>query len=62
MFLGIYSSFHFATLNEYYVGTLHLPVCNGVSDGSVAIIVFMIITGFIGPGIWATPIVNGEWF
>jgi hypothetical protein len=53
-FVAIYGSFHFATLNEYYLGTLYLPIFNGVSDGSAVIIITLIVTGFIGPDIWTT--------
>lgn len=48
LFVSTYSSFHFATLNEYYVGTLYLPIFNGVSDGSIAMIIGLTITGFLG--------------
>jgi hypothetical protein len=48
----VYACFHFATLEEYYMGILRLPVCNGVSDGSVFMILFMIFTGIIGPEFW----------
>jgi hypothetical protein len=40
--------FHFATLEEYYTGSLDLPPCNGVSDGSIFIIIFFIVIGAIG--------------
>ena len=42
------ASFHFATLEEYYVGTLKLPPCNAVSDGSIMLILMYIITGILG--------------
>jgi len=47
-FLGIvsvYAAFHFATLEEYYTGTLYLPPLNGVSDGSIVIILATFISG-----------------
>lgn len=51
------ANFHFSTLEEYYVGELTLQVCNGVTDGSFAIIGLTLISGFIGGNnIWATPI------
>jgi len=40
--------FHFATLEEYYVGGLWLPVLNGVTDGSVLIIMINILIGMLG--------------
>jgi ethanolaminephosphotransferase len=60
-FVAIYGSFHFATLNEYYMGTLYLPVCNGVSDGSAVIIIGLIVTGIIGPEVWTIEVFNGSW-
>jgi hypothetical protein len=53
--VGVYSAFMFATLEELYVGTLHLPVCNAVTDGSAIILTLSTITIFIGNNWWATP-------
>ncbi len=51
------ANFHFATLEEYYLGELTLPVCNGVSDGSFAIIGFTLLSAMIGTSnFWATPL------
>ena len=50
---AVYGAFYFATLEEHYVGTLRLPVGNGVSDGSVLIIILMIATGIFGNDFWA---------
>ena len=61
MSVGIYSAFHFATLEEYYTGTLYLPPLNGVSDGSFAIIIATIITGSLGNNFWLIPICDGTW-
>ena len=55
------ASFHFATLEEYYVGTLKLPPCNAVSDGSIMLILMYIITGILGNQIWVKPICDGSW-
>lgn len=55
------AAFHFTTLEEYYVGTLKLPVCNAVSDGSLPIIALYIVTGILGNGIWVTGICDGTW-
>jgi hypothetical protein len=57
----IYACFHFATLEEYYLGTLRLPVCNGVSDGSIAMIITFLITGILGADIWTVPVGSGKW-
>ena len=50
-----------ATLEEYYVGELMLPVCNGVSDGSVALIATYIITAIFGWEIWTIKVMSGTW-
>jgi hypothetical protein len=47
--------FHFATLEEYYVGGLWLPVLNGVTDGSVVLIGVNIMIGVMGSQWWADP-------
>lgn len=55
------AAFHFTTLEEYYVGTLKLPVCNAVSDGSLLIIGMYLVTGVLGNGFWATTVCDGTW-
>lgn len=55
------AAFHFTTLEEYYVGTLKLPVCNAVSDGSLLIIVMYIVTGILGNDIWVITVCDGTW-
>ena len=55
------AAFHFTTLEEYYVGTLCLPVCNAVSDGSLLIILLFLVTGFTGNWIWTVHVVDGTW-
>lgn len=55
------AAFHFTTLEEYYVGTLKLPVCNAVSDGSAMIVLMYLVTGIFGNDIWAITICNGKW-
>ncbi len=42
--------FFFATLEQYYVGSLNLPIINGVSDGSMIMIGIEALTAFTG--IW----------
>ena len=46
------ASFHFCTLEEYYTGGLFLGPMNGVTDGSVGIIILFLIMGFTGNNIW----------
>lgn len=45
--------FYFATLEEYYVGGLWLPVMNGVTDGSAILIGVNILIGILGSEWWA---------
>lgn len=45
--------FHFATLEEYYVGGLWLPIGNGVTDGSLVLILVNIFIGVLGSEWWA---------
>lgn len=54
-------AFHFTTLEEYYVGTLKLPVCNAVSDGSLLIILMYLITGILGNNFWTFHVCDGSW-
>jgi len=50
--LAVTQSFHFSTLEEYYVGGLYLGVGNGVTDGSIILIGLFLFTGFFGPEPW----------
>lgn len=59
--VGTYAGFHFSAINEFYVGTLHLPMLNGVSDGSFVMIAFSLVTGVLGNSIWTTPLFGGTW-
>jgi len=45
-------SFYFSTLEEYYTGGLFLGIGNGVTDGSLAIIVLFCVAGFFGTEIF----------
>ena len=55
------AAFHFSTLEEYYVGTLELPVCNAVSDGALLVILIYVVTGCFSNDIWIIQVCNGEW-
>jgi hypothetical protein len=46
------SSFHFATIEEYYTGGLFLPVLNGISDGSFGLIGMYILMGIFSNNFW----------
>ena len=61
LIITLYACFHFATLEEYYIGTLRLPVCNGVSDGSIAMILLFIVTGIMGADVWTISVGSGKW-
>ena len=55
------AGFHFATLEEYYVGILYLPPCNAVSDGSLLVIGMFLFSGIIGNDFWVKEVVDGSW-
>lgn len=59
--IASYFAFHFATLEEYYVGTMIMPRFNQISDGSILILSFTIFTGIIGNKFWTTAAFDGEW-
>jgi len=61
MLMTVYACFHFATLEEHYVGILRLPVCNAVSDGSVIMIMLFLATGIFGNEFWAKGVADGKW-
>jgi ethanolaminephosphotransferase len=50
--LAITQSFHFCTLEEYYIGGLFLGPLNGVTDGSAAVIAVFLATGIAGNDFW----------
>mmetsp|Transcript_26257 Transcript_26257/g.18623 ORF Transcript_26257/g.18623 Transcript_26257/m.18623 type:complete len:201 (+) Transcript_26257:171-773(+) len=56
--LTAYFAFHLATLEEYYVGTLYLPVVNAVSEGSLLLLLLTLVSGIIGNGFWATQLID----
>ena len=61
MLVTAMAGFHFATIEEYYVGTLYLPPCNAVSDGSVLVIGMFLFSGIIGNDFWVKEVVDGSW-
>lgn len=54
--LAISQSFHFCTLEEYYIGGLFMGIGNGVTDGSALIIAIFLGTGFVGNDVWLTEV------
>lgn len=48
-------TFYISTLEEYYTGGLFLGLFNGVTDGSVLVIGFLIYCGFYGNDLYAQP-------
>lgn len=58
--LAITQSFHFSTLEEYYIGGLYLGPFNGVTDGSVLIIGIFMASGIFGTSFWGSPLPGFE--
>jgi ethanolaminephosphotransferase len=50
------TGFFLATWEEYYVGSLDLPLINGANEGVVAVIVLFIVSGIFGTQIWNTQV------
>jgi len=59
--MSVYSSFYWVTIEHYYTGTLIMPPLNGVSDGSIPIVLLSIYTAYTGNNWWATPVYDGAW-
>jgi hypothetical protein len=59
--LGIYSAFHFITLEEYYSGVLYLGPFNGVSDGLMIVLGLTTTCIFTGNNFLATPMYDISW-
>lgn len=57
---GATALFYFTTLEEYYVGGLFLKVGNGVTDGSLPVIIGLIVLGFTGTDVMQAEIVKGN--
>lgn len=55
------AAFYFATLEEYYVGTLRLPMINAVSEGTVLIVLVYLFSGLNGNSLWLTPFCDATW-
>jgi ethanolaminephosphotransferase len=53
MIVAVTAGFYFATLEEYYVGGLFLPIINGVSDGAILLVAMSFFGGFVGWEWWA---------
>lgn len=47
--------FFMATWEEYYTGTLALPIVNGPNEGLAIMYSIYIFTAIIGPGFWKQP-------
>jgi phosphatidylglycerophosphate synthase len=57
---GPVALFYITTLEEYYVGGLHLKPGNGVTDGSFPLIIGLIILGFTGNEVTQKEIIKGN--
>lgn len=53
---SVAASFHFCTLEEYYVGGLYLGLGNGVTDGSVILVAIFIMQGITSQGFFSNTI------
>ena len=50
--LTLTAGFYFATLEEYYCGSLDLGAINAVSDGAVLVFIVGVVSAFTGSGCW----------
>uniref|UniRef100_H3GFE6 CDP-alcohol phosphatidyltransferase n=1 Tax=Phytophthora ramorum TaxID=164328 RepID=H3GFE6_PHYRM len=55
IFLGPAMVFFMATWEEYYTGTLALPVINGPNEGLLIMYSIYIATAIVGPAFWTQP-------
>lgn len=58
MIITTCSCFYFTMLEEYYSGSMVLPVGNGVTDGSLPIFIEFFVMGCVGNDFWRTPVAN----
>ena len=47
--------FFMATWEEYYTGTLALPIINGPNEGLLIMYSIYIATAIVGPTVWTQP-------
>jgi len=52
--------FYFGTLEEYYVGGLHLRLGNGITDGAIPVIGGMILVSFTGNEVMTIELIAGN--
>lgn len=52
VFFFVANGFFINTWEEYYTGSLDLPIIHGVSEGCVLSCILMIISGYCGQNIW----------
>jgi len=45
-------AFYFATWEEYYVGSLDLPIINGANEGVLALMLMLVASGIFGCEMW----------
>ncbi|KAI9923200.1 hypothetical protein PsorP6_002277 [Peronosclerospora sorghi] len=55
IFLAPAMVFFMATWEEYYTGTLALPIINGPNEGVFIMYTIYITTAFVGPTVWSQP-------
>lgn len=61
LLLVAYQSFHFLTLENYYIGELVLGRINGVSEGSFTAILIWLFSAKVGNEFWTQPLCDGRW-
>ena len=59
---GSLLTFHLSTLEEYYAGGLWLPMGNGITDASVAVIGVLLIGGVMGHDWWKSTVIAEGYF
>ncbi|ETI49980.1 hypothetical protein F442_06418 [Phytophthora nicotianae P10297] len=55
IFLAPAMVFFMATWEEYYTGTLALPIINGPNEGLLIMYSIYIVTAIVGPNVWTQP-------
>ena len=56
-FVFLYQIFFLMTLEEYFYGSLDLPIINAVNEGSTGICLFLILGAFMGNEVYHTEVI-----
>lgn len=49
---AVVGQFYYATLEEYFIDGLYLPIMNGPNEGLWTVICFCVFTFLVGPEFW----------